>query len=155
MLKRTMGLLIAITTALMAVSSPAVTRSGKASEGATPVNTSQSATSPETAMSNVPLIYVVRYRPGEGYLTDRPLLQQDLRQHAEYMCSQTQNGTIIAAGPTFGQAGGLVLIGVSNREEADAFVRNDPAVMAGIFVGEVTDWRPAFDRNSIFRRSPN
>lgn len=103
-------------------------------------------------MSQFPLVYVVRYRPGPEYRSERPLLQQDLRQHEGYMRGQTKAGVIIAAGPTFDETGGIVLLSVSNFAEAEAFVRNDPAVTAGIFAGEITDWRPVFDAKSIFRQ---
>lgn len=106
---------------------------------------------PESAMSRFPLVYVVRYRPGPAYQADKPLLRQNLRDHEGYMRRQTEAGVIIAAGPTFDEAGGLVLINAASRHDAEAFIRNDPAVIAGIFAGEATDWRPVFDARSIFR----
>ena len=102
---------------------------------------------------DAPTLYVVRYLPGPAYRHDRPLLQQDLAAHARYMAQESEAGTIIAAGPTFEQTGGLVLIRSANRDAALAFVRSDPAVSAGLFVGEVTDWKPVFDPGSRFGES--
>lgn len=107
---------------------------------------------PGAAKAQSPLVYMVRYRPGPNYRPEKSLLEQDLREHGKYMSDQTVVGVIIAAGPTFDQAGGLVLISVENLAEAQSFVRNDPAVAAGIFAGEITDWRPVFDAKSIFRQ---
>ncbi len=106
------------------------------------------------AMARFPLVHVVRYRPGAAYRHERPLLQQDLRAHSAYMREQSEKGVIIAAGPTFDQAGGIVLIRVGGMTEAEAFVQSDPAVAAGIFAAEITDWRPVFDRGAIFREAP-
>lgn len=103
------------------------------------------------AMRPFPLVYVVRYRAGAAYAADRPLLKQDLREHEKYMRRMTEAGTIIAAGPTFDETGGLVLIRVSSLADAEAFIRDDPAVIAKIFTGSATDWRPVFDAGLIFR----
>ncbi|MBB3890621.1 uncharacterized protein YciI [Phenylobacterium haematophilum] len=109
------------------------------------------AASQEAAMARFPLVYVVRYRPGPAYQAEKPLLRQNLRDHEVYMRRQTEAGVIIAAGPTFDEAGGLVLIKAASRQEAEAFIRTDPAVIAGVFAGEATDWRPVFDAGAIFR----
>lgn len=127
--------------------SPSMAQVSSSSEGV-------AASSGEAAMAAFPLVYVVRYRPGPSYRADRPLLRQDLREHEAYMRSQTQAGIIIAAGPTFDNPGGLVLIRAATSAEAQAFIRSDPAVIAGIFAGEVTDWRPVFDAGNIFRSKP-
>lgn len=103
------------------------------------------------AMAPFPVVYVVRYLPGPSYVPDRPLLRQDLREHEKYMRRMTENGTIIAAGPTFDETGGIVLIRVDGAAAAAAFVEEDPAVIAGIFAGTATDWRPVFDAGKIFR----
>lgn len=130
------------------LSGPAASQSGSDR----PPGATRSSPGGETAaMSQFPLVYVVRYRPGSAYRMDRPLLQQDLREHERYMRSQTQAGTIAAAGPTFDEAGGLVLINAADRATAELFVQNDPAVLSGIFIGEITDWRPVFGQRSLFR----
>jgi uncharacterized protein YciI len=110
--------------------------------------------SPEAAMTRYPLVFVVRYTPGPAYDASKPILGQKLGDHGTYMRERTQDGTIIAAGPTFDQPGGLVLVRTLTLADAQDFVRNDPAVAAGIFVGEITDWRPVFDAGSIFRSRP-
>ena len=122
---------------------------------ATEANQTRPQSQPDGAMARMErftLVYVVRYRPGPAYRSDMPLLQQDLVEHGKYMRDQTLAGIIIAAGPTFDQGGGLVLLHVADLATAQAFVRRDPAVIAGIFVGEITDWRPVYDAKSIFRR---
>lgn len=144
-----------IALALTAVISPTSSLAGQMSDKKGTRPAAQSAQEgPEAAMARFPLVYVVRYRPGAAYQSDRPLLRQNLREHEGYMRRQTQAGVIIAAGPTFEEAGGLVLIHASSRQDAEAFIQADPAVVAGIFVGEATDWRPVFDPKSIFRQTP-
>jgi uncharacterized protein YciI len=106
----------------------------------------------ERAMRRTPTIYVITYRPGRAYRRDRPLLRQELREHGNYIKAHVDAGVVIAAGPTFEQPGGLVLITAKTQEDALAFIRNDPAVVAGVFVGLATDWRPIFDARDVFRR---
>lgn len=140
-----------IAAALAMCSAPAASQRAPVAEPRSPQAETQG---PQSAMAQFPLVYVVRYRPGAAYEASKPLLRQDLRDHEGYMRRQTEAGVIIAAGPTFDAAGGLVLINAASLPDAEAFIRNDPAVIAGIFAGEATDWRPVFDARSIFRAAP-
>ena len=45
------------------------------------------------------------------------------------------------AGPLTDNAGGAVLLEVSDEAEAKAIVANDPAVKSGIFVYEIHPWK--------------
>jgi uncharacterized protein len=100
--------------------------------------------------SQAPALYMIRYRPGPSYRPGTPLLKQDLREHGKYMQGLAKRGVMIAAGPTLAEPGGLVLVQAASLEEARALMQNDPAVRSGIFVGEVSDWRPMFDPGGRF-----
>lgn len=95
-------------------------------------------------------IFMIRYRPGTAYRPETPLLQQDLRAHGRYMQELTQRGIILAAGPTMAEPGGLVLLQAADMAEARALMMADPAVRSGLFLGEISDWRPAFDPGARF-----
>ena len=96
-------------------------------------------------------LYMIRLRAGPAYRPGVPLLQQDLREHGRYMQALAGRGVIVAAGPTMAESGGLVLLRAASIEEARALMQADPAIQSGLFVGEVSDWNPAFDPGNRFR----
>ena len=57
------------------------------------------------------------------------------------MMSLYVKGSMKLAGPLTDDAGGAVLLEVSNEAEAKAIVTNDPAVKGGIFVYEMQPWK--------------
>lgn len=108
-----------------------------------------------TAPAASPSLYMIRLRPGPSYRPNVPLLQQDLREHGRYMQELVTRGVILVAGPTMTESGGLVLLRAGNIEEARALMLADPAIRSGLFVGEVSDWRPFFDPGNRFRAAPS
>jgi uncharacterized protein YciI len=95
-------------------------------------------------------LYLIRYHPGPKYDAARPLLKQDLRAHAAFVADLVRRKVIIAAGPTLDEPGGLVLLRAPDLSAARGHMSRDPAVAAGIFLGEVTDWQPVFGPDKVF-----
>lgn len=85
--------------------------------------------------------YLVLYRPGPAWLTGKSVMEQPLKEHGKYMLSLYIKGSMKLAGPLTDNAGGAVLLEVSNEAEATAIVTNDPAVKSGIFVYEMHPWK--------------
>jgi len=85
--------------------------------------------------------YLVLYRPGPAWLTGKSVMEQPLREHGKYMLSLYTKGSMKLAGPLTDDAGGAVLLEVSDEAEAKAIVTNDPAVKAGVFVFEMHPWK--------------
>jgi uncharacterized protein YciI len=85
--------------------------------------------------------YLVVYRPGPGWLTGKSVMDQPLIEHGRYMLSLYIKGSMKLAGPLTDNAGGAVLLEVSDEEEAKAIVANDPAVKSGIFLYEMHPWK--------------
>src|SRR6476620_25982 len=85
--------------------------------------------------------YLVLYRPGPAWLTGKSVMEQPLKEHGKYMLSLYIKGSMKLAGPLTDNAGGAVLLEVSNEAEAKAIVANDPAVKSGIFVYEMHPWK--------------
>jgi Uncharacterized protein conserved in bacteria len=81
--------------------------------------------------------YLVVYRPGPAWLTGKSVMDQPLKEHGKYMLSLYIKGSMKLAGPLTDNAGGAVLLEVSDEEEAKAIVANDPAVKSGIFLYEM------------------
>ena len=93
---------------------------------------------PETASKAT---YLVLYRPGPEWLTGKSVMEQPLKEHGKYMMSLYIKGSMKLAGPLTDNAGGAVLLEVSNEAEAKAIVANDPAVKSGVFVYEMHPWK--------------
>jgi uncharacterized protein len=85
--------------------------------------------------------YLVLYRPGPGWLTGKSVMEQPPKEHGKYMLSLYIKGSMRLAGPLTDNAGGAVLLEVSDEAEAKAIVTNDPAVKSGIFVYEMHPWK--------------
>jgi uncharacterized protein len=85
--------------------------------------------------------YLVLYRPGPAWLPGKSILDQPLKEHGKYMLSLYIKGAMKLAGPLTDEAGGAVLLEVSDETEAKAIVANDPAVKSGIFVYEMHPWK--------------
>ena len=85
--------------------------------------------------------YLVLYRPGPAWLTGKSIMEQPLKEHGKYMLSLYIKGSMKLAGPLTDNAGGAVLLEVSDEAEAKAIVANDPAVKSGVFVFEMHPWK--------------
>jgi len=85
--------------------------------------------------------YLVIYRPGPGWLPGKSVTEQPLKEHGKYMLGFYIKGSMRLAGPLTDNAGGAVLLDVSDETEAKAIVTNDPAVKSGIFVFEMHPWK--------------
>ena len=85
--------------------------------------------------------YLVLYRPGPAWLTGKSVMEQPLKEHGKYMLSLYTKGSMKLAGPFTDDAGGAVLLEVSNEAEAKAIVANDPAVKSGVFTYEMHPWK--------------
>ena len=95
----------------------------------------------ETASPNETATYLILYRPGPAWLTGKSVMEQPLKEHGKYMLSLYIKGSMKLAGPLTDNAGGAVLLEVSNEAEAKAIVANDPAVKSGVFVYEMHPWK--------------
>ena len=80
-------------------------------------------------------MYAIVYRAGPSWRPGVPMEQQGLREHFYYLRDLHARGVILLAGP-LGADGGLVLLRASDQAEADRLMAADPAVIAGLFVGE-------------------
>jgi len=85
--------------------------------------------------------YLVIYRPGPAWVKGKSVMEQPLKDHGKYMLSLYIKGSMKLAGPLTDNAGGAVLLDVSNQAEAQTIVANDPAVQSGIFVYEMHPWK--------------
>jgi uncharacterized protein YciI len=85
--------------------------------------------------------YLVVYKPGPGWIVGKPLSEQPLKEHGQYMMSLYIKGTMKFAGPFLDDTGGALVFEAENNDDARAIVAADPAVRSGIFVTEMHPWR--------------
>lgn len=88
-------------------------------------------------------LFAVFYRPGPNWKVGLPMARQALGDHLRYYREGVANGRVFAGGGLAAANGGLAILTVPSQVEAQAFLAGDPAILNGVFVGEVQLWTPA------------
>jgi uncharacterized protein YciI len=86
-------------------------------------------------------LFAVLLRPGPAWQTGRPFKDQGLGKHFTYWKSLFDQGRVVSAGP-LGADSGLVLLYAHDQANAEAILHDDPAIIAGIFVGKALPYAP-------------
>jgi uncharacterized protein YciI len=81
--------------------------------------------------------FVLQFTPGAGWEKDKPMSQQKLEDHRAYYQKLLEKGLVVIGGGFTEENAGMSILKVKDREMADSLVRNDPAVLSGIFKIEV------------------
>ena len=89
-------------------------------------------------------LFLFIYRPGPAWREGLPMRQQGLGPHAAYMQRLLDEGRLFAAGGFADDDGGMAIVRGGDMAEAQALIGADPAVISGVFVGAVEEWRPRF-----------
>lgn len=84
--------------------------------------------------------YAVVYSIGPGWQTGRPLQEQALQEHGDYLYLLHKEGVLIEGGPYLDDSGALLLIRAEDLDEAWDIVEHDPAVLDQIFIPEIHPW---------------
>jgi uncharacterized protein YciI len=101
----------------------------------------QSPTAADEEQSIKPKItFLVIYRPGPAWLTGKSISEQPLKEHGKYMLGLYVKGSMKFAGPLTDNAGGAVVLEVTDESQAKAIVAEDPAVKSGVFICEMHPW---------------
>lgn len=85
--------------------------------------------------------FVLLMSPGEKWERDKPMSQQNLEEHRTYYQKLLEKDLVVIGGGFLEEEGGLSILKVKNKAEADSLVRNDPAVISGVFKIQV---KPVF-----------
>jgi uncharacterized protein len=104
-----------------------------------------SATPPPTADSAPGVHYVLLYRPGPAWVAGVPVTEQALGPHRAYAQALFEAGRLVFAGPFLDDGGGVAVLNVRDRAEAERTLAADPAVASGVLVGEVRPCFPVVD----------
>jgi uncharacterized protein YciI len=84
--------------------------------------------------------FLILHKPGPAWVDGQGFQDQDLRKHGAYIHRQYQSGVVIEGGPFLDHTGGMAIIKVETTAQAEAFIREDPAVKTGVFVAELHPW---------------
>ena len=84
--------------------------------------------------------YLILYRPGPAWLSDKPISEQPLMEHGGYMFELFQAGKLLQGGPFADSSGGASVIQVTDLAEAEAIVNADPAIVSGVFTCQLHPW---------------
>ncbi|MEP6482843.1 MAG: YciI family protein [Rudaea sp.] len=68
--------------------------------------------------------------------------KQMLGPHAAYWKKLASDGRAIGAGPFRDVDGGMAIFSASNKDEAQAIVASDPAVIGAVFTATFHEWSP-------------
>lgn len=85
--------------------------------------------------------FVVMLRPAPEYGSKGT--ENIVNDHFNYLKHLKSEGKLLMAGRLSDFLLGLVMLEVDTKEEAISLLKNDPAVKAGIFHGELHEWRIA------------
>lgn len=88
--------------------------------------------------------FILIYSAGPAWKPGVPMAEQGLRPHFFYWKSLRDARKVFVAGP-LDTDGGLILLRAKSIDDAGDMMAHDPAIMGGIFTGEVHSWRAAID----------
>ncbi|MCW5983337.1 MAG: nuclear transport factor 2 family protein [Bryobacteraceae bacterium] len=98
--------------------------------------------------------FLIRYKPGTAWPPGTPFRDLDMAAHAAYVERLFHDGVVVLAGPLRDDQGGFMVIQAEDPAQAAAVIAADPAVTAGLFIGEANPWRPVYDATRSLGRSP-
>jgi uncharacterized protein YciI len=112
--------------------------------GAPATAAAQEQPAPSAATTAPSELFLFIYRPGPAWREGVPMRQQGLGPHAAYMQRLLDARRLFAGGGFADDDGGMAIVTAANIEEARTLIAADPAVVSGVFIGEVEHWRPRF-----------
>ncbi len=84
--------------------------------------------------------FAVIYRPGRAWLQGKPVSEQPLKEHVEYLLGLHERGELVMCGSFSDSSGGLVLLDVDGINKARGLVSEDPAIVKEVLTAEVYEW---------------
>lgn len=84
--------------------------------------------------------FVFLFSPGTNWLKDKPIEEQPLQDHFQYMTKLESEGTLILGGGFLDGTGAMGVLKVESLESAKEIVAKDPAVVDGLVTATVHPW---------------
>ncbi|MBN2467097.1 MAG: hypothetical protein JXD19_03005 [Deltaproteobacteria bacterium] len=73
--------------------------------------------------------------------------QKIFSDHIRYIAGIHADHKVLLSGPFTDVNGGMVIIEVDSREEAEEITANDPALNSSLYTGVIHEWQIAFKRS--------
>jgi uncharacterized protein YciI len=86
--------------------------------------------------------FVILYSPGPKWIKDKPVWEQPLADHGNYMHTLFARKILVMGGPFSDSSGGMAIIDVDNEQQASTITREDPAVQSSVFTAVIHPWFP-------------
>jgi hypothetical protein len=84
--------------------------------------------------------FVFLFSPGPNWLEEKPIEEQPLQGHFQYMTELENQGTLILGGGFLDGTGAMGVLKLGNLEEAEAIVKKDPVVTDGLVTATIHPW---------------
>ena len=84
--------------------------------------------------------FAAYYEPGPNWLKGKPMKDQPLKAHVDYMLQIYDRGKLIMGGPLEDGSGALVVFAAENIGEIEEMLSSDPAIARGILIASVREW---------------
>lgn len=81
------------------------------------------------------------YERGPNWIAGKPITQQPLSEHVAYLMGLHDQSVVAMGGPFADETGGLVILAVTDSDEAARLIDHDPAVQSGVLKAQVREWR--------------
>jgi len=88
--------------------------------------------------------YVIDYVPGPAWLKGKPICEQQLGPHRDYMMKLVDEGTMLMGGPFTDNSGGMTIVRVRDDEHLKAIIDDDPAIRDKVFIATAKAWQIVF-----------
>ena len=84
--------------------------------------------------------FLIIHTPGPAWIKGKGFHEQSLLEHGTYIHKLFQAGILLEGGPFLDHSGGMALIKVKNREQAEEIIKEDPAIHSGVFSADLRPW---------------
>jgi uncharacterized protein YciI len=86
------------------------------------------------------MYFLIIHKPGPAWVKGKGFQEQKLMDHGSYMHKLYQEGILLEGGPFLDQTGGMAIIKVEDEAHAEKIIRQDPAIIEGVFTAELHPW---------------
>lgn len=84
--------------------------------------------------------FVFLHRPGPNWLKEKPVHEQPLEGHFQYMAQLSGSKILVLGGGFLDHSGAMGVLKAGSLDEAETLVAEDPAVCDGIVKTSVHPW---------------
>ena len=99
------------------------------------------------------MIFAIVYSPGPAWTEGKSQHEQPLDDHVWYLMRHYRRRVLLMGGPFLDDTGGLVIIEAGAAEDAERFLREDPAIARGTLRATLHPWNVAFKKRTEKRES--